>query len=174
MKFDFSHFPEESEIIEDVNRILVESYGHGTILEIADKIMAHHEKNKLDPEEAEMDVIGIECFDLIGREVTRLPDLPDPMREALAVLWVNHMCGKKPGDIINVIGNLIQKGVNYKKIAMESVAYGKNGDTSEAMYDGSIMYLWTMGSVVRSLHHAMKMEGLEVPQPNVYMGVSLN
>jgi hypothetical protein len=36
------------------------------------------------------------------------------------------------------------------------------------------MYLWTMGSVVRSLHHAMKMEGLEVPQPNVYMGVSLN
>lgn len=176
MSFDFSYFPEEEEIVEDVHRILVEQYENGVVLELAEKIEKYNNVNRGEMSMT-MDVVGVEMFDLIGREVCRLPDLPESAREAIAILWVNYMCGKPHGEIVEMIGNLMHKGVNYKQVAMQSLAYGKNGDVTQEVRDGSLIYLWTMACLIRALKRAIKEnreEVGEIPAPHLYMGASLN
>jgi len=178
MSFDFSHFPEEEEIVEDVHRILVEQYESGVILELAEKIEKYN-MSGVDRGEMSMnmDIIGAELFDAVGREAVRLPDLPESAREAIAILWVNYMCDKPHGEIVEMIGNLMCKGVNYKKVAMQSLSFGKSGNVTQEMHDGSLVYLWTMTCLIRALKRAIDNNTEEigkVPAPHLYMGASLN
>lgn len=177
-RFDFSYFPKESDLFTDINYAFKIQCKNGVVQTIDSNIktecQTNSEYNEMD---WEIDVAGIEILSSISRNELTIGSLTEEEREALAILWVNYMCEKPRGAIVQSVGVLMEKGADLKSHSMEIIrAQLKEDMHDESTRLGAIMYLWTLICVSRAISKAINennINSLEIAPP-AFKGVSLN
>lgn len=177
-RFDFSYFPKESDLFTDINHAIQIQCKNNVVETIDSYIKAecqtNSEYNEID---WEIDIAGIRILSAVERNGYTIEAMTEEEREALAVLWVNYMCEKPRGAIVQSVGVLMEKGADLKTHSMEII----RAQLLEDMHDestrlGAIMYLWTLICVSRAISksiNANNIHSLEIAPP-AFKGVSLN
>lgn len=177
-RFDFSYFPKESDLFTDINHALQIQCKNNVVQTIDSYIKTECKTNPQYNEiDWEIDIAGIEILSAISREACTVESLTEEEREAMAVLWVNYMCEKPRGAIVQSVGVLMEKGADLKTHSMEII----RAQLQEDMHDestrlGAIMYLWTLICVSRAISKSInenEIHSLEIAPP-AFKGVSLN
>lgn len=179
-RFSFNHFPTENEIIDDATTALRLQLEGGAGQEIATMVI----QRIMDPnggytneefnEFLETDSIGMKCLFRLNDPGCKLSDMTEEEREMTALLWVNYMCDQPYGQIIASMHRFIETGVDYRKHAIDIIALmEKKKEIDESVYNGTIIYLWTMINVARNIRKSIP-GILNAPSPHIYRGLSLN
>jgi hypothetical protein len=177
-QFDFSYFPKESDLFTDINYAFQIQCKNGVVQTIESSIKTEYQTNpqynKLD---LEIDIAGIEILSSISKNKRTIKSMTEEEREALAVLWVNYMCEKPRGAIVQSVGVLMEKKVDLKSHSMDIIRAQLQEDMNdESTCLGAIMYLWTLICVSRAISKSINdsdINSLEIAPP-VFKGVSLN
>lgn len=177
--FTFDRFPTEEEIINDATIALRLQIEGGAGPEIAGMIIDRVSKpSEYTEEEFEeflyTDTEGIKCLARLQDPNYSLADMTEEEREMTSMLWVNYMCDQPYGHIINSMYKFVESGVDYRRYAMEIISKMNNiKEMDEITYNGTIIYLWTMINVIRSIKKSIR-ENENVPSPHMFRGISLN
>lgn len=174
--FDFSYFPEERELLPDVERALQFQCKSGVVDVIRESILnacrtlKHY--NELD---WEIDFEGLELISGIAEGSLTIHDMDEEQREVLAVLWVNYMCDKHRGEIVNSLGMMLRNKQDYRASSMNIIRENLQEDLhDESTRMGAVLYLWTLICVTRALENAVAQNREELAVPPSFNGISLN
>lgn len=180
-RFNFEHFPEEQEIIDDATAALRLQLEGGAGSEIATAVierMIEQSRKEYDEEEFNMclkaDTEGMKLLSRLQDPDYSLSKMTEEEREILSILWINYMCEQPYGDIFNSMYKMVVHGMDYRRKGLE-IIHRLQGEQEidEAIYNGTIIYLWTMINVVRSIRRSMA-GVFEMPAPHLYNGISMN
>lgn len=176
-KFNFSHFPDESELSEDINYAFRIQCDHGALDTIKESIIQARNSPEYMQEDWQIDCIGYGLLNSISEKSVSVSDLSEEEKEALAILWVNYMCDKPRGEIVQSVGIMMEKGENLKthsiNIVQEQIKQDLNDESTQL---GAVMYLWTLICVIRAVSKSIN-AGLPKTDniaPPAFKGNSLN
>lgn len=175
-QFDFSHFPEEHELLSEVERALHVQCANGAIETIKDSILnARRTLQDYNHIDWEIDCEGFALLTALSQQECAIRDLDEEQREVLAVLWVNYMCDKRRGEIVNSLGMMLQNKQDYRASSMNIIRENLQEDLhDESTRMGAVLYLWTLICVTRALENAVAQNREELAAPPSFNGISLN
>lgn len=180
-RFAFDHFPREEEIIDDATAAFRLQLSNGAGPEIAEAIIQRmlDSAKKDESEESfnkslEMDTAGMTMLARLQNPDYHLSHMTEEEREMTSLLWVNYMCDQPYGQIVDSMYRLVMSGIDYKRKGLEIIhRLASEQEIDDAVYSGTIIYLWTMINVVRSVKKSVN-GFLEVPPVHLHNGMSLN
>lgn len=175
-RFDFSYFPEERELLPDVDRAFEFQCKGGAVETIKAGILdarrTMKDYNELD---WEIDCEGLSIISAVASGERTVSQLDEEQRELLAVLWVNYMCDKHRGEIVNSLGVMLQNKQDYRASSMNIIRENLQEDLhDESTRMGAVLYLWTLICVTRALNNAVSTLPKESGAPPTFNGISLN
>lgn len=174
--FDFSHFPEESELISDIAYALQMQCENNAVEKVKAGILdACRTLKDYNETDWEIDCEGMAILDALSRGERSLEALDEEQRELLAVLWVNYMCDKPRGEIVASVGEILRSGKDYKTASMQMIRRQLQEDMhDESSRLGAALYLWTLVCVTRAVTQALEMWSPQAARPPMFGGISLN